>query len=81
MNIRLIGRTHSEFFIILGQVRFQKPIGFIFCLDAVEPHLLDQPILKDSKEPLHPSFRLRRQSMNDFHAKLFKDPLKLTEKL
>lgn len=34
MNIRLIGRTHSEFFIIFGPVRFQKRIGFIFLSQA-----------------------------------------------
>ena len=78
MQIGDLGGLHGEALIVDRQIALQKLIRRLQRGDVREPHLLDHPILKGLKEPLHPPLRLRRVGRDQFDPQLAQRPPKLT---
>jgi hypothetical protein len=58
MQIRGLRGTYRKTPVVDRQIAFQKLIRRLQRGNVREPHLLDHPILKGIKEPLHPPLRL-----------------------
>ncbi len=58
MQIGGLGWLNGKALIVDRQIARQKLIRRLERGDVCEPHLLDHPILKGLKEPLHPPLRL-----------------------
>ncbi len=49
MNVCLLCRRSAEPLVVVRKIPFYEVIGFFFCLYALEPHLLYDPVLECAK--------------------------------
>jgi hypothetical protein len=81
MQIRSLRRLNGEAAIVDRQIARQELIRRIQRGDVREPHLLDHPILKGFKEPLHPPLGLAGVGRDQLDSQLAQRPPKLTRGL
>jgi hypothetical protein len=77
MKIDGASRLPLESLVEAGKVALEKAIGFFRGPDFHKAHFFDEPVLKNTKEPLNPSLGLGREGGNDSDREFIQSPLKL----